>query len=376
MISLVGGRVVSPDGALSDIHITPDGIMSAEKGPGSEVDVSGLTIAPGFVDTHFHGALGYDFTTDPESIWKIGEWLPSTGVTSFVPSLVTAPYESYDRAIEVVQAGPPDGYNGASVLGLHFEGPWLAPQWKGAHTPSLLTEPDAGVADRWAASGVVSIVTMAPELPGADEVAAILDAAGVVVSAGHTGATYEEGRLALGGAWSSVTHLFNQMTGFKHRGPGMVGAALNSEATCELIVDGLHSDPAALHLAWQILGPARTILMTDAMQATGLGHGTYTLGDLEVVVSEDGPRLADGTLASSTLTMDRAVSNLVSWTSATLDQAVRAAATTPCAALDVTDRGQIDIGLRADLVILDASHQVVQTYVAGKLAYAAQATDG
>lgn len=351
-----------------DLHIE-DGLFTAEPGSQDVIDAEGLTVAAGFIDTHVHGALGNDFTNDPETIWTVGRWLPSTGVTSFVPSIVTAPYDTYTRAIEVMHAGPPDGYSGADAVGLHFEGPWISPDWKGAHRTDLLRVPDVEVAESWAESGLVKIVTIAPELPDAGAAAQVLAEAGVVISLGHSGASYDEATTALAGSWSTVTHLFNQMSGFGHRSPGVVAAALNSMATCELIVDGLHSEPGALQLAWQILGADRTVLMTDAMQATGLGPGTYWLGDLEVTVTASGPRLADGRLASSILTMDQAVSNLVNWTSASLADAITAATATPAKRLGLSDRGTIESGRRADLVILDETGSVASTIVAGQTVF-------
>lgn len=370
MTSALAGTVFTPTGADPAEVRFAAGLILGIEAPANRVAVDDSAVVPGFIDTHIHGAIGMDFTADPETIWDVGAWLPSTGVTSFVPSIVTAPYETYDRAIAIMQAGPPQGYAGADAIGLHFEGPWISPKWKGAHRTSLLAEPDLAVAAAWAASGVVSIVTMAAELPGAHDAARVLAEGRVVVSLGHTGATYDEGLAALRGPWSSVTHLFNQMSGFEHRSPGVVAAALNSDSTCELIADGFHSDPGALELAWQVLGPYRTVLMTDAMQATGLGKGTYRLGGLEVTVTETGPRLPDGRLASSTLTMDRAVSNLVGWTSASLAEAITAATATPARRLRLADRGSIRAGQRADLVVLARSGSVLSTYVGGKEAYA------
>jgi N-acetylglucosamine-6-phosphate deacetylase len=173
------------------------------------------------------------------------------------------------------------------------------------------------------------MVTMAPELDHAFEVAGILADSGVVVSAGHSGADFETATRALDGQWTAVTHLFNQMSPFHHRSPGLVGAALLSERPCGVIVDGIHADPAAVRLAWNHLGPDRFILITDGMQATGLGEGIYILGDREVFVGADGPRIGRAILAGSTLTMDQAVSNLQEWTTASPEQARACASANP-----------------------------------------------
>jgi N-acetylglucosamine-6-phosphate deacetylase len=284
---------------------------------------------PGFVEIQVNGGWGHDFTADPGSIWEVGRHLPETGVDAFLPTVVSAPYELVEAAIDVVKAGPSHGYEGATPIGLHIEGPWISPEWKGAHNPEHLRPPDPGVARQWADSGVVRMVTMAPELEGAFDVAGILTGAGIVVSAGHSGADFETAARALEGPWSAVTHLFNQMSPFHHRAPGLVGAALLSDRPCGVIVDGIHADPAAVRLSWRMLGPERLILITDGMQATGLGEGIYILGDREVMVGPEGPRIGRSILAGSTLTMDRAVANLVDWSPATEEEAVACASINP-----------------------------------------------
>jgi N-acetylglucosamine-6-phosphate deacetylase len=283
----------------------------------------------GFVEIQVNGGWGHDFTADPVSIWEVGMHLPRTGVSTFLPTIVSAPYDTMSAAIDVMKSGPPQGYEGSTPFGLHIEGPWISPDWKGAHNPAHLQAPDPEVARRWADSGVVRMVTMAPELDGAFEVAEIFAEAGIVVSAGHSGADFETAAKALDGPWSAVTHLFNQMSPFHHRDPGLVGAALLSERPCGVIADGIHADPAAVRLAWRLLGPERLILITDAMQATGLGEGIYILGDREVMVGPEGPRIGRSILAGSTLTMDLAVANLVDWTEATEEEAVACASVNP-----------------------------------------------
>jgi len=336
----------------------------ADSAPGNE-----LILSPGFIDLQVNGGWGYDFTADPSSIWEVGARLPATGVTTFLPTIVTAPYSVAETAIEVLKAGPPNGYLGADPIGLHIEGPWISSEWRGAHNPDHIQPPDPAVARSWGESGVVRMVTIAPELEGAFEAARTLAETGVLVSAGHSGADFETAAKALDGSWGAVTHLYNQMTPFQHRAPGLVGAALLADLPCGVIVDGIHSDPAAIRLAWELLGPRRFLLITDSMQATGLGPGRYLLGDQSVDVGPEGPRIWPGTLAGSTLTMDRAVSNLVDWTSATVDQAIISASSTPARLLDLADRGQLADGLRADAVVLDREMRVAETMVGGEVVY-------
>lgn len=293
----------------------------------------------GLVEIQINGGWGHDFTADPKTIWAVGEHLPETGVGSFLPTIVSAPYETVAAAIDILKEGPPPGYAGARVVGLHVEGPWISPEWKGAHNPAHLRAPDMGVAREWAETGMVCVVTMAPELDGAFDVAALLAGAGVVVSAGHSGADYETGKRALEGPFQAVTHLFNQMSPFHHRAPGLVGAALLSDRPCGVIVDGLHADQAAVRLAWNILGPDRFVLITDGMQATGLGEGIYILGDREVFVGPEGPRIGRAILAGSTLTMDQAVANLAAWTGATHEEALACASVNPARLIGLDDSG-------------------------------------
>jgi N-acetylglucosamine-6-phosphate deacetylase len=353
-VKVLPGGITSIDGLIISID-------EARKRPGTMV-------APGLIDIQINGGWGHDFTADPSSMWEVGARLPETGVTAFLPTIVSSPYATVEEAIEVLAAGPPAGYRGAIPIGLHVEGPWLSPRYSGAHEPEHLRSPDPGVARSWASSGVVRMVTIAPELENAFSTAETLTDAGVVVSAGHTAADFAVGSDALAGPWSAVTHLFNQMSPLHHRDPGMVGAALLSERPCLLIVDGFHIHPAVIDLAWRHLGPERTILVTDAMAAAGLGPGAYHLGNQEVVVGAGGPRIGE-ILAGSTLTMDRALANLGSYAKPGVAEAWAAATSTPAVALDMTERGRLEIGARADLVVLGPDLVVRQTFVGGDLVY-------
>lgn len=331
------------------------------------VDADGLVVSPGLIDIQINGGFGMDFTHDPTTIWHVGERLPELGVTSFLPTVVTSPPEVTDLAMDVVANRRPDGYRGAEVLGLHFEGPWISPEMHGAHNPSYITDPNPDVARRWAESGLVRMVTLAPERPEADRVAGILRSGGVIVSLGHTAADFETAQTALAGDASAVTHLFNQMSALDHRRPGVVGAALLSDRHCLVIVDGHHLAEGALRLAWRVLGPDRLILVTDAMAALGLGPGTYPLGDGPITVGEDGPRTVDGRLAGSVVTLPEAMRNLVEVTGAAKAYALQAATASPAWLLGRDDRGTLRPGGRADFTLLDDSFGVVSTYVAGTL---------
>ena len=364
-----GGLIPEGDELVrGEVHFD-SGVVSGSAPDGEMVDAEGLVVAPGLIDIQINGGFGMDFTHDPTTIWHVGERLPELGVTSFLPTIVTSPTEVTDLAIDVVANRRPEGYRGAEVLGLHFEGPWISPEMHGAHNPTNIADPDPETARRWAASGSVRIVTLAPERPGASEVAAILRSRGVVVSIGHTAADFAIASGALSGDASLVTHLFNQMTGFGHREPGVVGAALLSDRPCILIVDGHHLADGALRLAWRMLGPNRVVLVTDAMAALGLGPGTYPLGDGPITVGSDGPRTVDGRLAGSVVTLPEAMRNLSVVTGAAPGQALGCATTVPASVLGLVDRGSIRPGGCADFALFDEGFAVVATYIGGSRVY-------
>lgn len=362
-MTTIKGRTITGE----DIVVSMSQGLITDGGEGSEFDVSDLTVAPGLIDIQINGGFGHDFTQDPTTIWEVGRRLPELGVTSFVPTVVTSPTEVTDLAMDVVANRRPSDYRGAEVLGLHFEGPWIAPEMHGAHNETHITDPDPEMAVRWAAqSGLVRMVTLAPERTGAREVIEMLTRAGVVVSVGHTNADYETASAGFDAGATLATHLFNQMTPLGHREPGTVGAALLSARHCLLIVDGLHLAVASLEIAWRVLGEDRTILVTDAMAALGLGPGVYPLGDGPITVGEDGPRTSDGRLAGSVVTLPQAIGNLARSTSATRQQALLCATVNPARALGLDDRGHLGTGARGDVVILDDDLGVVTTFVGGE----------
>lgn len=366
--TIEGGRLASGEDLV--VHID-GGVIVEHALPerSAVVDATGLMISPGLIDIQINGGFGHDFTQDPTTIWEVGARLPELGVTSFVPTIVTSPGSVTDLALDVVANRRPTDYRGADVLGLHFEGPWISPEMHGAHNPGHIVDPDIATARRWAESGVVRMVTLAPERPGAGTVARDLDERGVVVSIGHTAADFATARHALSTHATLVTHLFNQMTPFGHREPGVVGAALLSDRPCIVIVDGIHIADGALELAWEVLGPDQIVLVTDAMAALGLGHGTYPLGDGPITVGDDGPRTGDGRLAGSVVTLPGAVRNLTQTTSATLEEALGCATRNPAAVLGLSDRGDLGVGRRADLTLLDDDLTIVATLVGGELVH-------
>jgi N-acetylglucosamine-6-phosphate deacetylase len=335
------------------------------------IDATGLTLAPGFIDLQLNGAFGCDFTADPATIWDVATRLPRFGVTSFLPTIITSPPETVSAAQATLRKGPPPGFCGATPLGLHLEGPFLNPAKRGAHNPAHLRAPDVNAVVGWSPPNGVRLVTLAPELPGALDAVRVLGERGVVVSAGHSMATYEEALAGLEAGITYGTHLFNAMPPLEHRAPGLAAALLaDPRAVVGLIPDGIHLHPAIVKLIWQSKGAAGVNVVSDAMGALGMLPGKYKLGDFEVTVDETSARLGDGRLAGSILSLDQAVRNFIAFTGCSSSEALETVTATPAKVLGLTDRGQIAPGFVADMVLLTPDLRVVKTFVGGKTWYA------
>ena len=288
------------------------------------------------VDLQVNGAAGHDLTSDPDRLWDVASALPGHGVVAFLPTIITSAPGVASRALEVLAAGPPVGWSGAAPLGLHLEGPMLAPGRKGAHPEEWLRLPAADVVDGWSREAGVAMVTIAPELPGALDVIATLVGRGVVVSIGHTEATAAEVAAAVEAGATCVTHLGNAMPAMRPREPGPVGAALGGASlVAGLIVDGHHLDPAFVRTAWRALGPDRFLSVSDTTAALGIPDGPARLGHREVVVAGGTVRLLDGTLAGSAASLTECVQLLVEQTGCSTADAVATATTTPLRLLGI-----------------------------------------
>lgn len=358
-----GGRIVAV-GPAELVARPPDAQV---------VDAEGLLLTPGFIDLQFNGGFGDDFTADPATIWRVAAGLPRYGVTAFLPTIITSPLEKISAGRKVVTEGRPAGFRGAAPLGLHVEGPFLNPKKKGAHNPAYLQQPDLDAVADWSPTTGVRLVTLAPELPGALDLVEALSGRGVLVSAGHSMATFVEATAGFDAGVRYGTHLFNAMPPLEHREPGLPGALLTDDRpTVGLIADGVHTHPAMITMVWRALGQ-RLNLVTDAMAALGMGPGTHVLGDYEVLVDETSCRLANGTLAGSILSLDEALRNLVRYGGCTLEEALPTVTTTPARAIGLDhERGQIAPGYVADLVLLSPDLQVRGTVAAGDLVYTAE----
>lgn len=353
---LTARRVVTPARSFASgwLHVSGGRIEAVGAGDPprpADLDLAG-TVVPGFVDTHVHGGGGAAFDGgDADDVTRVVEAHRSHGTTTVLASLVTDTVAGLVDSCARLADLADDGL----VAGIHLEGPWLSPGQRGAHDADLLREPNPADVDRLlaAARGHLRMVTIAPELPGADDAVRRLVAAGVVVAIGHTEATYDQARRALDAGATVGTHLFNAMRGLHHREPGPVAALLEHPDACvELICDGVHVHPAMLGLA-AAAKPQHTVIVTDAMAAAGAADGDYRLGGLDVTVRDGEARLPDGTIAGSTATMAASVRFAVRRAGLSLEDAVRAATATPAALHGLGSVGALRPGSHADLVVLD-----------------------
>lgn len=356
---LHGGRVVTPGGVLDGGWVLVRGTRIADVGGGQpppaaeRYDLDGRWLLPGFVDLHMHGGGGHDVTSSPDALAAAVGFHRAHGTTRTLVSLVTAALNDLERQlgwIADLAAERP------SVVGAHLEGPYLSHARCGAQNPAHLRKPDRTEFKRLvrAARGTLRAVTIAPELPGGVDLVGDAVAAGVIAAIGHTDATYAQAGEAIAAGATLATHLFNGMRPVHHREPGPVGAALSADLVCEIINDGIHVHPAITTLV--NCSPGRLVLVTDAIDAAGMGDGDVELGGQLVRVRDGEARLArSGSLAGSTLTMDVAVRRAVVDCGLSIEDASAAASGTPARLLGGGNEfGSIAAGLAADLVVLDA----------------------
>jgi N-acetylglucosamine-6-phosphate deacetylase len=325
-------------------------------------------VAPGFIDLQVNGGFGVDADGDPESYRTLARRLPESGVTSFLPTLISSVPEAYPRAFAAFDQAV--GARGARALGFHLEGPFLSVTRKGAHPASAIENASEELFESFLASPRTCLTTVAPERAGGLERIARFRQRGIVVSIGHSNATAEEFEAGVEAGATMTTHLYNAMSPFNHRAPGVVGAALaDDRVVVGLIADGVHSHSIAITLALRAKGPKRIALVTDMMAAAGMPPGTYRLGAQEVIRDQTSARLSDGTLAGSVLMMDEAVRNMVRWSGLKLADVLPMATSTPARVLRRRDIGVIERDALADLVLLDTAGNVQKTFVAGELVY-------
>ena len=368
-LAIAGNVLLANEFVSATIFISDGQIVSIKSGLDACADfIAEGWIAPGWIDLQVNGAYGFDFTTDVTAVVQVAKRLPMTGVTAFLPTVITSPLENYPPIFRDLAAATIDA-DGAEILGVHLEGPYLNPKRKGAHNANFLRAPNVNEIETWAGSPLVRMVTLALELPGALEMIRRLRTQGVVVSAGHSDAGYAQAVNAFQNGVGYGTHLYNAMSPLTHREPGLVGAYLATDMPCGLIVDGVHVHPAVVNATYRAKGARGITLVTDAMAAMGMGPGRYKLGDREVIVDANSARLDDGTLAGSILQMDVAIRNLIDYTGCSLADAMTMASTTPARVLGLNSKGRIDQGCDADLVVLDKSLRVQMAIAHGEIVY-------
>lgn len=365
MTVLAARRVLTPAGVLEPgwVELTSGRIAQVASGsPAAHTELFDWLV-PGFVDGHCHGGGGGAFDSgDAEQIQRAAAAHLRHGTTTLVASLVSAPRPVLADQVRALAAACEAGL----IAGIHLEGPWLSPRYRGAHDATALRDPDAGELESLLAAGRghLRLITIAPELPGALPVIRAAVAAGVTVAVGHTDATYAQTSAAIEAGATVATHLANRMRPLLHRDPGPVAALTEDpRVTVELVADGVHLDPAVLRLLTRatVGSPA---VVTDAMAAAACGDGFYRLGAVEVHVVDGVPRTSDDALAGSTLTSAAAVRNYVASGAATVLAAVTAATATPARALGLA-AGVIEVGARADLVGLTDDLTVTAVWHAG-----------
>ncbi|MCB9137995.1 MAG: N-acetylglucosamine-6-phosphate deacetylase [Caldilineaceae bacterium] len=366
-LALEEGRVagILPDDALPFVPFD------------SVLDAAGCYVLPGFIDVHVHGGDGHDvMDATPAALAAIGRFKARHGVTGFLPTTMTAPLAAIGAAVRTAKECTPTPADGARMLGVHVEGPYISPEYPGAQPPQDIRQPNVAEFAELVALGPVRLITLAPEQPGGHDLVRAAVDADVVPVIGHTSADYAQAIQAFDLGVRQATHAYNAMTGLHHRRPGALGAVLSDDRVfAQLIADNIHVHPGAMNVLARCKGPERTLLITDAIRATGLPPGEYELGGQAVYVADGACRLADGTLAGSVLTMDRALVNFMRATGWSLAQAWPTTSRTPAVSLGLDRKvGALKKGYAADVVLLNQAYEVEATVVAGDVVYANNAT--
>lgn len=389
--TLRGARIVdatmelpSGDITIDGTHISAIGVGAGElqHESGSVIDATNTIVMPGFIDVHTHGGGGFNLhTTDAEEIRSYSRWVTATGVTSYLIGVVgtpgALPEAQLRAAVAAIEQAQPETERpdspGAAPTGIHLEGPYINIQRRGAHVPAWLRMPDAAETERVLAltQGCLRIITLAPELPGADAMIRRLVEAGVTVSMGHTDATYEQAQEAIRLGVTHMTHCFNAMRPIHHRTPGPLAAVAQApQVRGELIADGVHVHPSVMSILVDMLGPERTIVITDALAGAGLSDTTFEFAGQPAQVICGAARLADGTLTGSVLTMNQALLNMLEMTTVSLPEAVGMLTLNPACAAHVANRkGRLQRGYDADLLIFDNNLTLQATLCEGKVAF-------
>ena len=371
---LVSGKaIIVEKGRIKEI-VNKEELSTATLTEAEVIEGKDKFIVPGYIDMHVHGGGGSDVMDgDYEAINQIAIAHSHFGTTSFLPTTMTMSKDKIIRSLRSICEAVKKGTEGAEILGIHMEGPYINPEKKGAQKEEEIKKIsiEEFLEFNQASGNLIRLVTIAPEMPGAIGLIKYLYKQGIIASVGHTNATYVQVQAGIQAGLSHVTHAFNAMRELHHREPGVVGAALTSpELTVEVIADGIHIHPIVLKILTKIKEGEKIVLITDAMRAAGIKEGTYDLGGQEVIVAKGQARLKDGTLAGSVLTMDKAVKNMVNKVGIQLPKAIQMASFNPARSIGIDDKkGSLEPGKDADIVILNKNLETELTIVAGKIVY-------
>lgn len=376
------GRIALRGRVVTDYEVWSEGTVLIEGGairevsrepldPGEVRDYGDSLLVPGFVDLQVNGAFGVDVASSPERIDELSRRLLATGTTSYVPTVISSPESLYEETLPVLAEKVARRGGMAEPLGIHLEGPFINLRRRGAHAAAHIVPPDPSLFARLLELGPIRMVTLAPELEGARKLIEMARRYGVVVSAGHSDASFEEAYRALDAGVLALTHLFNTMSRMHHREPGLPGAAFaHPLAICGLISDGIHIHPEMVALAFRMLGPDRICLVTDSTAATGMGPGEYALATRRIYRETNVTRLGSGALAGSLLTMEEAFQNILAFTGCTLPEAARMASTAPARLIGEGRRkGRLAPGYDADITVLRPDLSVEAVWKGGELSY-------
>ena len=368
------GMIEIQDGFITNIAQQKNNDLQPD---GEIIDAHENIVTAGWLDAHTHGGNGFDYMeANEDQITEILQWLASTGVTSVLPTIASSPLDQMAANIGRLVSVRKKNISGAKIAGIHLEGPFLNCAMRGAQPEHAIRNPSIEEMKRLldAGEGLIRLVTLAPELPGADEVIRMLVSAGITVSCGHSNASYEEFVHAVSIGVNRVAHTFNTMPPFHHRKPGLLGGAfLEDSVYCELILDGFHVVPSVAKLLVNIKGTDKVVLITDATQAAGLPDGDYIRpGDRKITVRNGIARLPSGALAGSTLTMNRAVKNMVNLLDIPLIDALKMGSINAVRSLQLeAHSGSIGIGKPADLIVLNNELDVITTMINGEIVFSA-----
>jgi N-acetylglucosamine-6-phosphate deacetylase len=366
--SIENGWLLARDGKIATIGVQspPD----TEEIP--VFDANGLTLLPGFIDIHVHGAVGADtMDADPESLRKMAAFFAKQGVIGFTPTTLTDSHERTLAALQTIKSMMNTPYEGAAILGCHLEGPYLNLEKSGAQNTQYIRCADHAEATAYLDIGVIRLLAIAPEFEENHWLIRECVQRGITVSVAHTNATYQQMQNAIAMGINHATHTYNAMTGLHHREPGVLGAVMESTAVrCELIADNIHVHPAAMNVLWRAKGKDKLVLITDSMQATGMPEGVYKLGHYDVTVANGSATIANGSLAGSIITMQKAVRNFMLATGESLENIWQVMSLNPARAIHLAHcKGSLEVGKDADMVLVNHAIDVCLTVVGGKVVY-------